>query len=153
MYLAVIVLLMLVLPAAAVVVEMLLYPGASGLAALVGKWFTFFAVGGRLFLAGVSQIFRPQFTAEGIFGIKDPGAYGLVREVGFGNVSIGMLGLLSLAVPAFLLPAALAGGLFYGLAGIGHALRKDLNVKEKTALASDLLIFVLLAAFVISRGL
>jgi hypothetical protein len=148
MYLAAIILLMLVLPAAAVAVEALLYPGAAGLMALVGKWFTFFAVGVRLLLAGASQVIRPQFTSESILGVKDPGAYVLVREVGFGNLSIGTLGLLSLAAPSFLLPAAIAGGLFIGLAGAGHAVRKNLNFKEKTALVSDLLIFVLLAAFV-----
>jgi uncharacterized integral membrane protein len=48
-------------------------------------------------------------------------------------------------------PAAIAGGLFYGLAGVGHAIRKDKTGKEWIALVSDLLIFMLLAAFVATR--
>lgn len=79
--------------------EALLFPGATELTLLAGKWFTFWAVGVRLFLAGVSQVFRPQFTSEGILGVKDPDAKVIVREVGFGNLSMGTLGLLSLAMP------------------------------------------------------
>ena len=76
-----------------------------------------------------------------------------MREVGFGNLAIGTLGLLSLYRPAFLLPAAVAGGLFYGLAGLGHTVRKDKTAKEWTALVSDFGMFVLLAAFVFSRAI
>ena len=74
-----------------------------------------------------------------------------MREVGFGNLAIGTLGILSLFCPDFLLPAAIVGGLFYGLAGLGHLVRNERNVKEQVALVSDLLIFVLLAGFVASR--
>jgi hypothetical protein len=71
-----------------------------------------------------------------------------VREIGFGNLAIGTLGLASLAKPGWVLPAALAGGLYYGLAGIGHILRTPLNLMEQIALVSDLAIFALLAVFV-----
>jgi hypothetical protein len=151
MYLAAIVLLMLVLPLISVAAEAPMLPDAGALMGLIGKWFTFWAVGVRLFLAGVMQVFRPQFTSEGILGIKDPGAYVIVREVGFGNLAMGTLGLLSLFRPDFLVPAAIAGGLFYGLAGAGHAIRKDKTAKEWIALVSDLSIFLLLAAFVATR--
>ncbi len=137
--------------AASVAVEALRAPGAADLILLVGKWFTFWAVGVRLFLAGVMQTLRPQFTAQSIFDIKDEGALAVVREVGFGNLAIGTLGLASLAEPDWLMPAAIAGGLFYGLAGVGHAIRKTRNLKEQIALVSDLLIFALLAVFVGSR--
>jgi hypothetical protein len=70
MYLAAVILLMLVLPAASVAIEALRTPGAADLMALIGKWFTFWAVGARLFIAGVMQGFRPQFTAQSIFDIK-----------------------------------------------------------------------------------
>jgi uncharacterized protein DUF6790 len=151
MYFGAIILLMLVLPLLSVAAQAPMLPDAAALMGLVGKWFTFWGVGVRLFLAGLSQVFRPQFTAEEIFEIGDPAAQGLVREVGFGNLAIGTLGILSLFVPGFRLPASIAGGLYYGLAGIGHALRKERNVKEQVALVSDLLIFVLLAAFVATR--
>jgi hypothetical protein len=107
----------------------------------------------RLFIAGLSQVFRPQFTSEELLGIKDERATVLVREVGFGNLAIGTLGVLSLFLPVFLLPAALAGGLFYGLAGLGHAARKDKTAKEWAALVSDFGMLVLLAAFVLSRAI
>jgi hypothetical protein len=151
MYLGAIVLLMLVLPLISVAAEVPMLPDATALMGLIGKWFTFWAVGVRLFVAGMMQVFRPRFTAEDIFGIGDPGAQGLVREIGFGNLAIGTLGVLSLFFPDFLLPAAIVGGLYYGLAGIGHLARKDRNLKEQVALVSDFGIFLLLAAFVASR--
>jgi len=54
---------------------------------------------------------------------------------------------------AHVVPAALVGGLYYGLAGIGHTMRGARNAKEQVALVSDILIFVVLAVFVASRAL
>jgi hypothetical protein len=152
MYLIAILLLMLVLPVVSVVTEALASSGLPDLMLLIGKWFTFWAVGVRLFTAGIMQVFRPQFTAQSIFHIKDQAAFGIVREVGFGNLAIGTLGLLSLAKPEWIIPTAIVGGLFYGLAGVGHFLRKERNFKEQVALVSDLAIFILLAVFVGVRG-
>ena len=50
------------------------------------------------------------------------------------------------------MPAAIVGGLYYGLAGLGHLFRPNRNFKERTALVSDLAIFVLLAVFAVSRA-
>ena len=152
MYLASIVLLLFVLPAGCVIGQMLWFGGAADVMLLVGKWFVFWAVGVRLFIAGVRQVTQPQFTAESIFEIKDRAALGIVRELGFANLSTGTLGLASLAVPAWVAPAAIVGGLFYGLAAAGHALRGKRNFKEQTALISDIFAFVILAVFVVSRG-
>jgi Family of unknown function (DUF6790) len=120
LYLAAVLLTLFVLPAVSVVIEALLQPGAAPLMVLIGKWFTFWVVGVRLFLAGAMQRFRPQFTAVSIFAIKDMSALAIVREVGFGNLAMGTLGLLSLAYPDWVVPAAIVGGLFCGLAGIGQ---------------------------------
>jgi hypothetical protein len=49
-------------------------------------------------------------------------------------------------------PAAIVGGLFYGLAALGHAFRGKRNFKEQTALISDIFAFVILAVFVASTG-
>jgi hypothetical protein len=149
MYLPTIVLLMLVLPLLSVAAQASMLPDIGALMGLVGKWFTFWGVGVRLVLAGLNQVFRPSFTAEEIFETGDPAALPIVREVGFGNLAIGTLGLWSLFVPEFLLPAAIAGGLFYGLAAIGHAFRTDRTAREQVALISDLLMFALLAGFVV----
>ncbi len=86
------------------------------------------------------QVSKPQFTAESIFNLHDPAAHGLVREIGFGNLSMGTLGLVSLIAHSWVVPAAVAGGMYYGLAGLGHLMRSERNAKEQVALVSDLLI-------------
>jgi hypothetical protein len=153
MYFIFVALFLVVLPAASILLEALLSNGAPDLIALIGKWFVFWGVGVRLFIAGIRQIAQPQFTAESIFQIKDRGALAIVREVGFANLSMGALGLLTLAKPNFLVAAAIVGGLYYGFAGAGHIFSRDKSALEWTALVSDLLMFALLAAFLCARGL
>lgn len=143
MYLAAILVLMLIAPLASVLVEALVAGGP--LAGLVLKWFVFWGVGARLGLAGLKQVTQPAFTAETIFEISDPKAQVIVQELGFANLAFGLLGLLSLAFPAFLLPAAVGGGLFYLLAGLKHALRRGKNRTETIAMVSDLALVAVLA--------
>lgn len=151
MYLPTVVLLLIVLPFACTAIELLLLTGDV---VLVGaKWLVFWAVGVRLFVAGIRQVFQPGFTAQTIFGLKDEGAFGVVREVGFGNLSMGTLGLLSLAIPGWVVPAALVGGLYYLLAGLGHARRTSRNSHEQTAMITDFLAGGLLLAFVVAQAL
>jgi len=147
MYLAVVVLLMGVLPLGSILVEALVSHGDAGIVFLIGKWFVFWSVGVRLLLAGVRQIVNPAFTAETIFGLKGTGALTIVRELGFGNVSIGLVGALSLLNRGWVVPAALVGGLFYGLAGLEHLRKGDRNATENIAMVSDLFIFVVLAGY------
>ncbi|MFG1221576.1 DUF6790 family protein [Xanthobacter wiegelii] len=148
MYLAAILVLMLIAPLASILVEALVAGGA--LAPLVLKWFVVWGVGVRLGLAGVKQVTQPAFTAETIFEISDPKAQVIVQELGFANLTFGVLGLLSLAFPSFLVPAAVGGGLFYLLAGVKHALRPEKNRTETIAMVSDLaMAFVLAAAVVV----
>jgi len=148
MYFITVILLLLVLPAAAVFIEH--FANAAPVMPLVGKWFTFFAVGVRLFMAGVKQTLQPAFTAEKIFGVKDAASYPIVREVGFGNLSMGAAGLISLAIPGWLPAVAFTGGLYYGLAGVGHVINSAHTKKEAFALWSDLFVFVVLAAYLVS---
>jgi len=150
MYLLAVLLLLLIVPAASVAAEALLR-GAPDLLWLVGKWFTFWGCGVRLFIAGIRQTLQPAFTAGEIFKLDDPAVHPLVREIGFGNLAMGALGLASLAVPQWLIPAAIAGGLYYGLAGLGHLLNKERNTNEQIALVSDLWLFLLLAVFAATR--
>ncbi len=149
MYFVSVALLLFVLPAASVAIEAALYPRAFGLIFLIGKWLVFWAVGVRLFIAGTRQVIQPQFTAEKIFHVHDPSSLPIVREVGFGNLSMGALGICSLLRPAWLLPAAIVGGLYYGLAGIGHSMQTNRNAKENMAMLSDEFVFVVLLAFVL----
>jgi hypothetical protein len=118
---------------------------------LVGKWYVLWAVGVRLFTAGVRQVLQPQFTAD-IFAIKDGAAHAIVREVGFANLAMGVLGLASVIETGWIVPAAIVGGLCYGLAGIGHLLRRKRSFHEQIALISDLFALVVLGVFVGTRG-
>jgi hypothetical protein len=107
-------------------------------AELIAKWFVFWAVGWRLLLAGTRQIAQPQYTAKEILGLKSDESLILVRELGFANVATGLLGVLSLLQPAWQLGAALAGGVYYGLAGVSHAFQRNRNRLEDVAMVSDL---------------
>ncbi len=152
MYVVAVVLLLLVFPAASVAIEAAWRGSATDLMPLVGKWFVFWGVGVRLFLAGIRQVLQPQFTAEDIFAIKDHGALAIVRELGFANLSMGALGLLSLLLSGWTVAAAVVGGLYYGLAGAGHLFCSGRNFAEQTALISDFFVFAVLAAFVAYRA-
>jgi hypothetical protein len=137
MYYTIVLLLMFALPALSIAIEASM-SGAAPLVALLGKWFVFWAVGVRLFLAGVRQVAQPRYTAEVILGLKSDEVLLVVRELGFANLAIGLVGLASLAFPGWRLASALAGGVFYGLAGINHALQSHRTRLENVAMVSDL---------------
>jgi hypothetical protein len=153
MYFALVALLLLILPVASIVTENSLSPQTAGAVLLTGKWFVFWSIGVRLFLAGVRQILQPRFTAEEIFAVRDPGSFAIVREVGFANLSMGVLGICSIVRIGWIVPAAVVGGLYYGLAGIGHLVRSEKNAKEYFALVSDFFIFLVLLGFVVKSHL
>ena len=96
MYLAAVVALLLVLPVGSVAVEKLALGSAASLIALAGKWWTFWAAGVRLFVAGLTQAIHPRFTSERIFGFKTEEPLVAFRELGFANLAMGTLGLGSL---------------------------------------------------------
>ncbi len=151
MYLVMILGLMVVAPVVSIVSEYAAGGGAGDVLLLAGKWFVFWAVGVRLFTAGLSQAFRPEFTAGNILGAKttDRSVLQIVQELGFANLGFGLIGILSLLLPTWIVPAAVAGGLFLGLAGIRHIAKPGKNTKEWIATLTDLLVFVVLLAFVV----
>jgi hypothetical protein len=148
MYFATVILLLLVLPVVSILIESVhgLHGGVTVF--LVGKWFVFWAAGVRLFIAGLRQVLQPGFTAQEIFGLTDRGAFAIVREVGLANISMGLLSISSFFHTAWVVPGAVVGGLYYGLAAAGHALHPYRNAKQNMALYSDLWIFAVLAWFV-----
>ncbi len=93
---------------------------AMELSVLILRWFTFWIAGVRLLTAGLMQAFRPEFTAETIFDTTDPEVLPFVSELGYTNIAIGLIGVISIRVSTWTPPAALAGGVFLGLAGIRH---------------------------------
>jgi hypothetical protein len=149
MYLAIIILLMFVLPVGSILIEVAYSVGTAHLTLLVGKWFVFWAAGVRLLAAGIKQFLQPQFTAHEIFKMKTDEALPIVRELGIANFAVGVLGVSSLYAPSFVLPVAIAGAIFYGVAGAQHVTQKDKSGNETLAMATDLFAFLVLAAYVI----
>ncbi|HEX3810739.1 MAG TPA: DUF6790 family protein [Rhizomicrobium sp.] len=148
MYLISIILLLLVFPTASVWADHTYFNTAAPLLWLVGKWFVFWAAGVRLLLAGLRQFFQPRFTAQEIFKMQGEEAFPVVRELGMANFATGLVGMLSLARPDFTLPVAIAAGLFYGIAGVGHIAQHGKSTNENIAMVSDLLIFLVFVAYV-----
>jgi len=151
MFLVIVLSFMVVLPLGSVILEYLLSGCGADLMLLAGKWFVFWAVGMRLFTAGLRQMVRPDLTAKDILGITDQRAFVVVRELGFANISMGLLGLLSLFQAGWTVAAAIPGGLFIGLAGINHILRRNKNALEKAAMLTNLFVFAVLLFFLLTR--
>jgi len=137
------------LPLAAVFIEISLNNTIIFSFHLLGKWFIFSAVGLRLFLAGIKQTTDPAFTAKEIFHIHNPESFPIVRELGFANLCFGLTGILSLFLPQWRIVSAFASGLYYGIAGLQHLLKKTAGINEQFALVTDIIIFIFLLVYFI----
>lgn len=148
MYLAVVVTFMLVLPLGSIGLS-LAATGATLSAALVAKWFVIWSVGARLSLAGFRQIIQPRYTAQVILSLEHEESHLLVRELGFANLALGIAGLACWLFPAWVPAVALAGAIFYCLAGFNHLVQPHRGKLESIAMVSDLFVGLVLAtAFV-----
>ena len=116
---------------------------------LVGKWFVFWTTGIRLFTAGISQSSNPAFTAR-IFKMKTQESYIVIRELGFANISLGVMGILSVINDHWRVPAAISGSMFFGLAAIQHLFKKSDSTQETIAMTGDLFVFILLLSYLIT---
>lgn len=152
MYLLMVVALMGALPILSVIAEVFKHGGAD-IAFVVARWFVFWSVGVRLLTAGLRQAANPAFTAQTLFRISDAGSLKIVRELGFANLAIGVLGVAALFEPSWIIPAALVGALFFGLAGVQHAMNKGRERLADFAMASDLFVFLVLAACLVAAFL
>ncbi len=150
-YLTVVVLLMFVLPLVSVFIECSIGKTQLQLPALAGKWFIFWAIGVRLFSAGLKQVIDPSFTAGSIFHLKDKESFVLVKELGFANICMGVMGIMCVFNPQWRMVTAVGGGLFYGIAGINHIIKKPAGPNEWIALVSDNFIFLLMLGYIISQ--
>jgi hypothetical protein len=147
MHLALVILLMGILPLVSIFVETVALQGNTEPFFLVGKWFVFWSVGIRLMLAGFRQVTNPAFTANTIFGVKETSAQAIVQELGFGSLSIGLLGTLALFNPHWIVPAAIVAVLFCGLAGSRHLFKGERSAVNNVAMISDLFICGVLAGY------
>lgn len=148
LYLVSVLLFMLILPVISIGIEAAPHSTSPGWS-LIGKWFVFWSVGVRLFIAGIRQVTKPAFTAKEIFHISGEESFIIIKELGFANISIGAAGILSLFKTEWTEIVAIAGGLFFGLAGFLHILKKPDSNNERIALVSDLYIFVILLLYLI----
>lgn len=139
---------MVVLPIVSIVIELLVAPGSDPVL-VAGKWFLFWGAGLRLLTAGVSQTFRPDFTAKNILGETTATANQVVQELGFANLGFGIVAIAGAWVPGWAVPAAIGPGVFLLLAGIRHISKPGKNRKELIATLSDLLVGIVLVLFVI----
>jgi hypothetical protein len=144
-------LLMVLFPIVSILLDFFLLKSSTDMFLLIGKWFVFWAVGIRQLFAGLRQSIQPQFTLEKIFGIKNHESLIIVQELGFANVSMGLLGILSIINNEWILPSAIISGLYFGTAGIRHIIRNDKNSIEIIAMLSDLFLFTILLIFAINR--
>ncbi len=146
-YIVIVLLLMLVLPVFSVVNERYILSSDTGLVLLVGKWFVFWGVGIRLVSAGLRQAINPKYTAETILGLKTSEPWVVVRELGFANIAIGTVALGSILAHTWLTACAVAGAVFYGLAGTNHLVTKKRNRLQNVAMLSDLFACGILCAY------
>ena len=150
MYLSVVVGLMLIVPLASIAAA-IGFRHELLTAQLIMTWYVFWAVGVRLSLAGARQIVQPRYTAQVILGVKGEDVLILVRELGFANCALGSIAIASGFIPAWRLPAAIAGTVFYGLAGINHVMHRNRSSNGTLAMVSD--IFAALVLVLCMAGL
>ena len=73
----------------------------------------------------------------------------MVTELGAANLSMGLIGLLSLLHPSWITPAAVAGGLFLAIAGVKHLMNTPRNNKENFAMATDFVVALAVGIYLI----
>lgn len=143
-YILIILFLMFILPILSILIDFFVFHSTAGILSLMGKWFVFWAMGVRLFTAGLRQVLRPKFTAEQILGIANAESLILVQELGYSNTALGVLGVIPIFNANWVLPAAIVGALFYGLAGLRHIFGRERNLLENGAMLSDLFVAAVL---------
>jgi len=147
-YSIVIVIIAVIAPLVSTLVQGISTGWDAGPVVIAGQAWVFWGVGIRLFTAGLSQALRPEFTMKRILGIDAPDATQLVGELGYANLGIGAAGILTFFFLDWSPAAAVAGGIFLLLAGVRHMAKPQKNTKEWVALATDLLIAVIVLVYV-----
>lgn len=156
MYIAMLIAFYIVLPIASIGIEVAVRRRRGeqpDIVFIVARWFTFWIVGVRLFIAGALQALNPSYTAETIFGTTDPIIMPVISELGYANLAFGTIGIVSLFRPTWVLAAATAGAVFLGLDGLRHLIEGGPYTPDRMlALISDLVALVILAGSAIAVG-
>ena len=138
-----IILFFLIVPIAGIIIECMA-TGNNDIISIGLKWFVFSGIGLRLGSAGIKQILQPAFTGKEIFHVSDDKALAIIKELGFANICLAIIAILSMFFETFRIPAAVAGGLYFGLAGFQHIIRKRDSSNETNAMISAIFIFIVL---------
>jgi hypothetical protein len=113
------------------------------------KWFIFWGVGIRLFFKGVRLASTPQITGLSVSSFKNRESYLLLLELGFANMALGSMGILSVINDQWRLIAAIAGAVYFGLADMLRLLKKTGSRHELVALVYNVLVFAGLVVYLI----
>ncbi len=146
LYTYAVILLMVIMPIVSVAVELIIMHEALSVD-LLSAWCIFWALGVRLFTAGIFQLFKPLLTSNIVGITKDANNNSIIKELGCANVSIGLAGIVSLFMPSWRLVVACIGGLFMGLCGLLHYMRKPATCNGRVALVSDIALFFVVVMF------
>ncbi|HMF70608.1 MAG TPA: DUF6790 family protein, partial [Flavitalea sp.] len=101
----------------------------------------------RLFTAGIKQASDPEFTAREIFRFTSRESFVVIRELGFANIAMGAMGILSVINDHWRLLTAITTCIFFGLAALQHFSKKPESVNEMIALLYDIIVFIALLLF------
>jgi hypothetical protein len=115
------------------------------------KWFIFWGVGIRLFFKGIRLASMPQMTSLSLSSFKNRESYLLLLELGFANMALGAMGILSVINDQWRLIAAIAGAIYFGLTDMLRLLKKTDDRHERVALIYNILVFSGLVAFMVSQ--
>lgn len=152
LYLYYVIGLMIILPIISILVEINISKNnfnVGDIIAMISKWFIFWGIGLRSLTGGLSQSINPGFTAS-LLQVKES-SFVVIRELGFANISMGLIAVISLFAPQWRKAAAFCGGLFLGIAGVLHISRipEGINSKETIAMISDLFIFLIMTVYML----
>ena len=115
------------------------------------KWFIFWGLGIRLFFKGIRLASAPQYTGLSLSSFSNRECYLLLLELGFANMALGSMGILSVINDQWRLIAAIAGAIYFGLADMLRLLKKPNGRHERVALIYNLLVFAGLVGYLISQ--
>lgn len=153
MYIIVVLAQTLVLPLISTIVAYRLGSGEY-LLVLAAVWWAFWGVGTRLTLAGISQLARPEKTATEVLGIDAAEeTRQIVSELAYANLSLGVVALFSPFVAGWGILGALPGAVYLGFAGFRHVVKRGKNRQELVATWTDLLVFAVVAAGLVTKAL
>ncbi len=115
------------------------------------KWFIFWGVGIRLFFKGIKLASTPQFAGLSLSSFKNRESYLLLLELGFANMALGSMGILSVINDQWRFIAAIAGAIYFGLTDMLRLSKKTDGRHERVALIYNILVFSGLVAFMVSQ--